>query len=131
MLGSVPFSTGLLYFGTEGVENQSHVYLNQAPYIEGGIYIIDWELSIKSIRSITIAGLSRLIYLIILYYRRQIIIIFVVEMITAYVERRGYSTVVGRKRSVLNFEFLFSGIPPLHGPRGLFIAPLQDLTTRV
>ena len=56
----------------------------------------------------------------------------VVEMTTAYVERRGYSTVLGRKRGVLNLEFLpLFFIPPLHGPRGLFIAPLQVLATRV
>ena len=54
----------------------------------------------------------------------------VVERTTAYVERRGYSTVVGKEVKCIKLR-IFLGIPLLHGPMGLFIAPLQVLTTRV
>jgi hypothetical protein len=53
----------------------------------------------------------------------------VVETTTTYVERRGHSTVVGKEVKCINLRNLL-GIPQLHGPMGLFIAPITGLTTR-
>ncbi len=55
---------------------------------------------------------------------------YVVKTTTAYVERRGYPTVVGKEVKCIKLR-IFLGIPLLHGPRRLFIASLQVLTIRV
>jgi hypothetical protein len=53
----------------------------------------------------------------------------VVETTTAYVERHGHSTLVGKEVKCINLRILL-GIPLLHGPMGLFIAPITGLITR-